>query len=369
MAGIYIHIPFCKQKCTYCDFHFTTSLKYKDAVLNAMYNEVILKKNYTDEPIETIYFGGGTPSFIEVKDIEKFITLIHKNYSVDLKELTLEANTDDLSEKKLADLFSVGINRLSIGIQTFNPEVLKWMNRSHSSEQAEQAVKDAQKVGFNNISVDLIYAVPGITEEQWEKDVQKVIDLNIQHISAYNLTVEQKTVLAHQVNNGQINPVSDDVAAQQFDFLIEKLISNGFKHYEISNFGLPDFYSKHNSGYWKQKKYIGIGPSAHSYNGNSRQWNIANNIQYYKSIENDEPYFEEEILSKSDVINEYLLTGLRTEWGCDFAIIEQIYPNHLQNIKDYIRSNTDLISTTDTSFYLTKKGRFFADRIISDLFV
>lgn len=334
-----------------------------------MYKEVLLKKNYINEPIETIYFGGGTPSFLETEDIEKFIDLIHKNYSIDLKEITLEANPDDLHEKKLSDLFSIGVNRLSIGIQTFNPEVLKWMNRSHSNEQAEQAVKNAQKAGFDNISVDLIYAVPGTTNSQWEKDIQKVIDLEIQHISAYNLTVEQKTALAYQVNSGQINPVSDDVAAQQFDLLIEKLISSGFKHYEISNFGLPNYYSQHNSGYWKQKKYIGIGPSAHSYNGNSRQWNIANNIQYYKSIENKEPYFEEEVLSKSDIINEYLLTGLRTEWGCDLSIIEKIDPNHVQQIKDYSIANKHLISINESSFYLTKKGRFFADRIISDLFV
>lgn len=369
MAGIYIHIPFCKQKCTYCDFHFTTSLKYKNQVLNAMFEEIQLKKNYFEEPIETIYFGGGTPSFIEVKDIENIIQLIYKNYDVNLKELTLEANPDDLSKSKLADLKSAGINRLSIGIQTFNEGVLKWMNRSHSSQQAIQAVKTAQDTGFENISIDLIYAIPSLTLSQWEEDILKVIDSGIQHISAYNLTVEQKTILSHQVNTGKVCPVSDEIAAQQFDVLIDLLTSNGFSHYEISNFGLPGYYSQHNSGYWKQKKYIGIGPSAHSYNGTSRQWNLSNNIQYYKSIENNESYFEEETLTNSDIVNEYLLTGLRTEWGCDLKIIRGLLPTHLQQIKDYAGSHKDLIIISDSSVYLTKKGRFYADRIISDLFV
>jgi len=369
MAGIYIHIPFCKQKCTYCDFHFSTSLKYKERVINAIYKEIELKKDYFTEEVNTIYFGGGTPSFIDVKEIEKIIDLIHKNYSVDLKELTLEANPDDLDLNSLKALKEIGINRLSIGIQTFNDEVLKWMNRSHDSKQAIKVMEDAHKVGFDNISLDLIFAIPNITIKQWESDIEQAIKLEPQHISSYNLTVEQKTALDHLVRSGKIQPIDDFTAAKQFDLLIDKLMQKGFDHYEISNFGLPGYYSMHNSAYWKQEKYIGIGPSAHSYNRIERQWNISNNLKYSELIENNKPYFEIENLSKKDIFNEYLLTGLRTIWGCDFNFIHNLFPNHIHEINAYINKHKSYFQTDNSHFKLTKEGRFYADRIISDLFI
>jgi len=370
--GIYIHIPFCKQKCHYCDFHFSTSLKYKDDLITALITEIELQKNFLNkEVIETIYFGGGTPSVLSVEELKRILDKVFTKFEVvSNPEITLEGNPDDFTLEKLKELKQAGINRLSIGIQSFNNEDLVWMNRAHDSNQASKCVKDAQSLGFDNITIDLIYGLPEMSMEAWKTNLKKALALDVQHISAYNLTVEEGTALHHFVKTGKSKPVNDESGAEQFETLINTLEANNFAQYEISNFGKEGFFSKHNSSYWRGKKYLGIGPSAHSFNGNVRQWNVSNNSKYIKALKENKIPFESEELSKEDKYNEYILLGLRTIWGCEFSHIESNFGKEgLNALKNDLASYKDQIILSEDKFFLNRKGRAFADRIASELFI
>ena len=370
--GIYIHIPFCKQKCHYCDFHFSTSLKNKNDLITALITEIGLQKDYLNQkPVETIYFGGGTPSFLDSAEIRRILDKVYAEFDViSNPEITLEGNPDDFTFDKLQELKQAGINRLSIGIQSFNDADLTWMNRAHNSNQATKCVQDAQCLGFDNITIDLIYGLPEMTIEAWKINLQKALDLDVQHISAYNLTVEPGTALHHLVKTGKSKPLSDEAGAEQFEVLINTLESSNFEHYEISSFGKKGYFSKHNSSYWKRKFYLGIGPSAHSFNGNTRQWNVANNAKYIKAIKDGEVPFELEELSKNDRYNEYVLLGLRTIWGCEFDYVKSEFGEEwLLNLKEQLFNYSDQINIDEQSFSLNQKGKAFADHIASELFV
>ncbi|MBT5403417.1 MAG: radical SAM family heme chaperone HemW, partial [Crocinitomicaceae bacterium] len=320
MSGVYLHIPFCKKACHYCDFHFSTSVQTKDTMIKSMVKEIDLRYNFTDSPIETIYFGGGTPSILSSYDINTLLNKILETFHVvNEPEITFEANPDDLTLEKLKELKKAGINRLSIGIQSFHDDDLLLMNRAHSSQQASKCIKLAQQEGFNNISIDLIYGLPGLSSDNWLANIQNAIDLNVQHISAYCLTIEKKTVFYNWHESNKIILPDDQQTLDQFVALTDLLVSNGFEHYEISNFGKRGYYSKHNSNYWLQEKYLGIGPSAHSFNGQSRMWNVRNNNQYIKAIAEEKSFHEQETLTPRDQFNEYILTRLRTKWGINKA--------------------------------------------------
>jgi oxygen-independent coproporphyrinogen III oxidase len=373
MSGIYIHIPFCKQACHYCDFHFSTSMGKKEAMVSALKKELVLRKSeFRDEIIATIYFGGGTPSVLSSQDINDIIAEVYLNYSVaEHPEITLEANPDDLSEQKIEELANSKINRLSIGIQSFFEEDLKLMNRAHSAEEAESSIAKAIQF-FDNISIDLIYGMPDMSNERWEQNIDKALSFGVPHISSYALTVEPKTALASFIKKGLIKPVDDQVAQDHFNILVQKMEENGFVNYEISNFGKPNYFSKNNTAYWLGKKYIGIGPSAHSYDGNNRAWNINNNAKYLKAIEKNELPLEKEMLSQTDKYNEYVMTGLRTIWGVSLIRIEEEfgtrYLNYLlQNAQKYVKE--ELLLIEKETLYTSKKGKFLADGIASNLFM
>lgn len=372
MSGIYIHIPFCKQACHYCDFHFSTSMKKKDEMVLALAKEITVRKNeFKNEIVETIYFGGGTPSVLTNDEINFLISEVYKNYKVVANpEITLEANPDDLSAERILELSKSPINRLSIGIQSFYEEDLKMMNRAHNSVEAKKCLEEATKY-FDNISLDLIYGIPGMSDEMWRKNVQTALDFSIPHISSYALTVEPKTALSKLIQTGKIAEPQDEVASNHFMILVEMLQKNGFIHYELSNFGKENYFSKNNSAYWLGKKYIGIGPSAHSYDGEKRGWNIANNSLYLKAIQNDELPIETEILTISDRYNEYIMTGLRTIWGVSLERIEKEFGSEYLNylLKQSQKFlNDDLLSIEKNILKPTPKGKFLTDGIASDLF-
>ena len=386
--GIYIHIPFCKQACHYCDFHFSTSLKKKDELVNTLGKELQLRKEeFKNQKVETIYFGGGTPSLLSIEELRFLISEVHKNYEViENPEITLEANPDDLLnlasksvrmnvvEEPPASIFKnyaqIGINRLSIGIQSFFEEDLKLMNRAHNAEEAKTCLQGATK-HFKNITVDLIYGIPGLTNERWIQNIETALSFNIPHISSYALTVEPKTALESFIRKGIIEDVDDDLAQEQFYVLIDTLEANGFVHYELSNFGKPDFFSKNNSAYWQGKSYLGIGPSAHSFNGKERGWNVRNNSKYIKAIQQNKLPIEKETLSTTDQYNEYVMTGLRTIWGVSLERVEREFG---MNYKKYLLEqsqkhlNEHLLYLDDDKLLVTKKGKFLSDGIASDLF-
>ena len=372
MSGIYIHIPFCKQACHYCDFHFSTSLKKKDEMVQALAKEIRLRKaEFADETVETIYFGGGTPSILEVSDLRMLIDEIYTNYAVaENPEITVEANPDDLSEERIIVLSENKINRLSIGIQSFYEEDLKLMNRAHNAEEAKKCLEIATKY-FDNITADLIYGIPGLTNEKWLQNIQTLLDLKIPHISSYALTVEPKTALQKFIKQGTVPQPDDAVAHEQFLMLVDILEANGFVHYELSNFGKPGYFSKNNSAYWLGKKYLGIGPSAHSYDGTNRSWNIANNSLYLKSLAVNKLPSEIETLTETDRYNEYIMTGLRTVWGVSLERIKAEFGDNrlrylLQNAEPYL--NDEKLILENNILRTTKKGKFFTDGIASDLF-
>jgi len=373
MAGIYIHIPFCKQACNYCDFHFSTSLKNKDAFLDALKKEIELQKNYLGtKKINTIYLGGGTPSILNQVELMQIFDTIDKHFEISKDaEITLEANPDDLTKNKIKELKNTPINRFSIGIQSFYDEDLKLMNRAHNSHEAVSAVKGAQDAGFENITIDLIYGIPNLTEHRWRNNLQNAFLLDVKHISAYCLTVEPKTVLAHQVKTKQIKNVDEQQSSEQFEIMLEAMKQQGFVQYEISNFCKDNYYSKHNSNYWLKENYLGLGPSAHSYNGTTRQWNVSNNALYIKGIDENKLNFELEELSDSQRYNEYILTSLRTIWGTSLDIISSSYGNDyntycLKEAEKYILSEDVKIEAN--KLFLTDKGKLIADKIASDLF-
>ena len=373
MAGIYVHIPFCKQKCSYCDFHFSTTFqKYRAEMIDAISQEISYRKSYlSNQVIETIYFGGGTPSLLTQEEFESILSTIYKNFEVAEKvEFTVEANPDDINEHNLKDWKEIGVNRLSIGLQSFREEDLRWMNRAHNSTEALNCVSLAQKAGFDNLSVDLIYGLPNLSTEDWMKNIQHVIDMNVPHVSAYCLTVEEKTSLHQMVKNNKIKPATEDEQSDQFNLLIETLAENGMEQYEISNFSKLGKHSIHNSNYWTGKHYLGIGPSAHSFNGTSRSWNISNNQQYIKKIANNEKWDEIEVLSKENQFNELLMVGLRTKFGVNTKKLKALLPfsTAFQNTLNAFIANKWIVEEGDT-IRLTKEGKLKADFIASELFV
>ena len=374
MAGIYLHIPYCKQKCNYCNFHFSTNTKNVNEMINAMLIEIENKKDYLfNQEIETIYFGGGTPSFIQTSHINSLIKKIFFLYQVKADaEITLELNPDDISENKLRELKSTGINRLSIGVQSFHDEDLKFMNRSHDGNMARNSIAIAKKLGFKNITIDLIYGLPNLSNKNWEANLNTVKQLKINHFSAYALTVEPKTKLEYLIKNKKLDPISDEKIEEHFKILQESSERIGFVQYEISNFCKDKVISKHNSSYWKKKKYIGIGPSAHSFNGKSRQWNINNNSKYVLKLKSQQEYYEIEKLSENEKYNEYVLTTLRTMWGINQKYLTKNYNKKINLkftslIKKWVESG-DVIKENE-NFKLSKKGMLMADGIASDLFV
>jgi oxygen-independent coproporphyrinogen-3 oxidase len=391
MSGIYIHIPYCKQACHYCDFHFSTSIKKKDEMVLALAKEIAMRKSeFQDDPefsgVETIYFGGGTPSILQITDIRLLIDEVYRNYKVvDNPEITLEANPDDLIANVLSsralpklrerDFYeeyrSIGINRLSIGIQSFFEDDLKLMNRAHNSVEAKSCLEIATQY-FDNISIDLIYGMPNMSNEKWLHNIETALSFNIPHISSYALTVEPKTALHTFIQKGIIPQLDDEVAQEHFHLLVDKLEENGFIHYELSNFGKENYFSKNNSSYWLGKKYIGIGPSAHSYDGEKRGWNVSNNTLYLKSIQENKLPLETETLTKTDRYNEYVMTGLRTIWGISLDRIAtefgKTYLDYLnQQAAKYIEDH--LLFIDDNILRTTKSGKFLSDGIASDLFL
>lgn len=375
MSGIYIHIPFCKQACHYCDFHFSTSLTLKSNLVQAILTEIDLRLLYLkNKNIETIYFGGGTPSLLSEKELFLILEKIYKTYNVSSHaEITLEANPDDLSIEKLKELKRLEINRLSIGLQSYNDEELIWMNRAHTAAESEASVKRSQDKGFENISIDLIYGSKFSNLANWKRTLDKTIALDVKHISSYNLTIEDKTKLGHDFKVKKELAIDDEKSSELFLEMIDRLEKNKFIHYEISNFGKESYFSNHNSNYWKGIEYIGFGPSAHSFDGVSRQWNISNNSLYIKNVnDKNESYFEKEILSESDQFNEYILTSLRTIWGIDAEVLKNKFSSEITNafnqkINAYI--SKEMIRFTNNQYVLTSNGKLFADKIASELFV
>jgi len=385
MSGIYIHIPFCKQACHYCDFHFSTSMKKKDEMVLALAKEIQLrKKEFKNEVVETIYFGGGTPSRLQIADLSLQIDSIYKNYKVAQNpEITIEANPDDLSEDYLIELSKIGINRLSIGIQSFFEDDLLMMNRAHNSAEARRCLEEATKY-FDNISLDLIYGIPGMSNEKWKQNIETALGFGIPHISSYALTVEPKTALNKLIQTGKIAQPKDEVAEEHFQILVQTLEKNGFVHYELSNFGKENYFSKNNSAYWLGKKYLGIGPSAHSYDGISRSWNVSNNAIYLKSLEENKLPNETEVLTINDRYNEYIMTGLRTIWGVSLERIKNEFGNEYldylqkQAQKFIVDDLLEIVTSSGSDFGRnciekilkpTQKGKFLTDGIASDLFL
>jgi len=373
LAGIYLHIPFCKQACHYCNFHFTTSLRYKDELVAALVKEVTLQKNYLPEGnIDTIYFGGGTPSLLQINDCQLLIETIQQTFTVTADaEITLEANPDDITSEKLRGWKDAGINRLSIGVQSFFEEELRWMNRAHTATHARQCIELSLAAGFTNMTIDLIYGSPLLTDEMWEQNVQTAIGYNIPHLSCYALTVEEKTPLHKLISNQQKLPVDADKQGHQFLLLMQWLRAAGYEHYEVSNFAKPGHRSRHNSSYWKGQPYLGLGPSAHSFNGHERQWNVANNQQYIASIQQGLVPFEKEVLSATDQLNEYLMISLRTLEGIDLHIVEEKWgPQEkerlLTSIKPSVQHGT--ILQQNNHIKLTDEGLLLADGIAASLF-
>ncbi len=372
MAGIYVHIPFCKKRCSYCDFHFSTTFsKYRQDLISAICLELVLRKDeLKSEFIETIYFGGGTPSLLTKDELASIMSTIREHYQLaDTPEITFEVNPEDAHEANLLTWKKLGINRLSIGLQSFQESDLSWMNRSHTLEQGTDAVRLAQKLGFTNLSIDLIYGLPGLSNEQWMEHLNRAMSLNVQHISSYCLTIEPKTALNDFVAKGKLIRPTEDQQSEQFELLVSTLAHAGFEQYEISNFAKDQKYAKHNSAYWNFSPYLGVGPSAHSFNGQQRRWNLANNTNYYQRVGKNQDWFEVEKLTESEKWNEYFLTGLRTKWGILKKNIQEMggmNSSELPLMDTYLKN--EWILEADASFVLTEKGKLQADGIASSFF-
>ena len=374
MAGIYLHIPFCKKACHYCDFHFSTSVNNRYEMASCLVSELKMQKDYLGkETIGSIYFGGGTPSVFSSKQIAEILDVIFNGFNVEKDaEITLEANPDDLTKEYLKELKLTHVNRLSIGIQSFFDEDLIWMNRAHTAIEGENVIKEARDAGFENITADLIYGFNLLTDEKWISNLHKMTSSGINHMSCYNLTVENGTALHNQIKKGKSKPVLDDDGARQFEIGVKFLQKNGFYQYEISNFCQDEKYSKHNTNYWKGVKYLGIGPSAHSFNGIERQWNIANNSLYMTAINQNKIPSEVEILTKNQQFNEYIMLGLRTVWGINLKEVENRFGGSFSFVlKNESEKFIDLgmIKQTDENITLTNQGKLIADQISSDLFI
>ncbi|MBT0809975.1 radical SAM family heme chaperone HemW [Litoribacter ruber] len=374
MSGIYLHIPFCKQACHYCDFHFSTNPQTMEKMVEAMCRELALQKDYlgTQKLIKTIYFGGGTPSLLPTKMLERLLEAVYANYAVNPEEVTLETNPDDLTVEKLQDFKSLGIDRLSIGIQSFNEGILQFSNRAHTASESIKSIELAQKAGFEKLSIDLMYGFPSADHQIWKGDLQKAVEIDAGHISSYCLTIEPKTAFGVWAKKGKIQPNSDDFNAEQFEMLQEKMEQNGYIQYEISNFGKPDSFAIHNSNYWKGVPYQGIGPSAHSFDGKNRQHNIANNIKYITGVETGSLAIISDPLTGNDIINEYILTSLRTIWGVDLTLIQERHQINLLELHSQLIATLKkegLLENPDNKLVLTKKGKLLADLIAEKLFI
>ena len=372
MAGIYVHIPFCNKRCSYCDFHFSTTFSsYRQKLIDGICLELEIRKaELQDISVETVYFGGGTPSLLLESELASIMHAVRVHYHlVQTPEITFEVNPEDATEGNLLAWKELGINRLSIGLQSFQESDLTWMNRSHSTQQGETAVRLAQALGFDNISIDLIYGLPELSNDQWVSHLNQALDLKVQHISSYCLTIEPKTALNHFVANGILSRPTEDQQSEQFDLLVSTLGIAGFEQYEISNFTRDQKYAKHNSAYWNFTPYMGVGPSAHSFDGIQRRWNVANNTKYYQQIGKNQDWFEAEILSASEKWNEYFLTGLRTKWGVlKRSIMElgEFHPTELKQLDSYLQN--ELMQENDDRYVLTEKGKLQADGIASSFF-
>ncbi|MFW6218540.1 MAG: radical SAM family heme chaperone HemW [Bacteroidota bacterium] len=373
MAGIYIHIPFCRHGCDYCDFYYSLQLSRLHDVIEAIVMELRLRRNYLkNKQVKTIYLGGGTPSIIKQAQLEKIVNTIREHYNLKVEEFTMEVNPDDISQEYLKGLLDVGVNRLSIGIQSFDKGVLEILNRKHDTVHALHSIELAYNSGFKNISVDLIYGVPGLDAGKWQSTLEKIKYYYPAHVSAYHLTYEKGTRMWYKLQKERIMEISEDESIEQYEFMINFLKDNGYDHYEISSFARDNLYSKHNMSYWQRVPYIGIGPSAHSYNGISRQWNQKGIQSYVKSIMEKKPMIEEEFLSETDLYNEYVLTSLRTKWGIDIREVEKINAKirdfFTTNLNRFIHSN-DVISEDGIHFRLTTKGLLKSNFIYKSLFL
>ncbi|TKK65706.1 radical SAM family heme chaperone HemW [Ilyomonas limi] len=372
MAGIYLHIPFCKKACHYCNFHFSASTRYINEMAQAIGTEAALRRRYLDEPVATIYFGGGTPSLLSVTSLQMLLQKLRDNFTItNDAEITLEANPDDINVERLHSWKMLGINRLSIGIQSFNDADLSWMNRAHNAYQALQSIVLAQRAGFSNITIDLIYGTPTLTNEQWRRNVQQAIDLNIPHLSCYALTVEPNTALHKMIENKKMPDVDEEKQSQHFELLVRWLKDAGYEHYEISNFAKPGCESRHNSSYWQGKPYLGLGPSAHSFNGTSRQWNVANNALYMQSISRSTVPFEIEHLTPMQQLNEYIMTSLRTRQGISLNHVSAQWSEVdsmalIKGAKRYIMQGN--VVFVNNHLQLTRSGKLLADGIAAGLF-
>lgn len=374
MAGIYIHIPFCRQKCYYCDFYKTVNTSLKQKFLSVLNEEAKLRKNYLqNETLKTIYFGGGTPSVLEIRELDKILSEIHSHFEVSSEaEITFEANPDDLTTEYLKEIKQAGINRLSIGIQSFQNTHLKKMNRRHDAAQAVKAVENAARLGFNNLSVDLIYGLPGLTKTEWKESLYQVFQLPVQHLSAYHLTYHEGTAFHTWLKKGTLKELNETESVDQFNILIDEAAKAGFEQYEISNFARNSLYSKHNTAYWTGEKYLGLGPSAHSFDQKSRRWNVSQVESYIKGIENKISYFEEEVLSEKDRYNEYILTRIRTKWGVSLAIVNKQFGKKYEDYlsvqcKKYLQSGNILFN--EGVLTLSRNGLFISDDIMTDLMI
>lgn len=373
MAGIYIHIPFCRHKCNYCNFYSLASTRNIDRISSSIALELIQRKVFLqNQTVETIYFGGGTPSLLHSSEIENIIATIYANYSVaDIAEITLEANPDDISNAKLEAWKQARVNRLSIGIQSFMQNDLDFLSRTHTSEQVTRCIADTKDAGFDNLSIDLIYGIPTLTNDKWIENLEKAFELKIPHISAYSLTVEEKTPLEVLIRKGKINPVDEELSASHYHILCAMMREHGYEHYEVSNFCLPGAYSKHNTAYWQGKPYLGVGPSAHSFSENVRCWNVSNLNEYIESVQQGEVKAGIENLTLTDRFNEYIMTSLRTMWGCDLVKVKtefgmDVAEDLLLNATGYLEKNQMVYNKGN--LVLTSEGLLFADGISSALF-
>ncbi|MEZ5001841.1 MAG: radical SAM family heme chaperone HemW [Chitinophagales bacterium] len=378
MAGIYIHIPFCKQACHYCNFHFSTQYALKEDLLHAIRKEIedrrdyFKKKDNTQHLIETIYFGGGTPSLLNTLEITALIDQLSSHFHISSTvEITLEANPDDLTKSYLSDLKNAGVNRLSIGIQSFKDDLLQYMNRAHTAKESWAAIHNSLNAGFKSLNIDMIFGIPGLSTKDWEQSLSDLTQLPVNHLSCYGLTIEPKTVLMDQIKK-QRSPVPDEaLMAEQFLVASNLLQIVGYTHYEISNYAFKEQYSKHNTAYWKNEIYLGLGPSAHSYSNHTRSWNVANNARYIKALNNRKPYYESEVLEMNDQFNEYIMTGLRTKWGISLSIIEQQFGANfkLHVSKQLQKINASYYQMNDNNhLVLTQLGWLWTDSILQELF-
>ncbi len=372
MAGIYLHIPFCKRRCIYCDFFSTTRGEMREAYVRTLCSELELRRNYIgNEAIETIYFGGGTPSQLTKEDFERIFSYIYKVYSVKPDaEITLEANPDDLTPEYIAQLRTLPFNRLSMGIQTFREDTLQLLHRRHTAAQAIRAFHDCREAGFDNISIDLMYGLPSETLSAWGKDLKQALALHPEHISAYHLIYEEGTGLWNLREQHRVEEADEDLSLSLFGTLIDRLTEAGYTHYEISNFCLPDRHSRHNSSYWTGKKYLGVGPSAHSYNGVSRQWNIASLDKYIEGIHQGQPHFEVEELDRYTRYNDFIITGIRTVWGLSLTRLQEefgkeLYDYCLRMALPHLQQGT--LEQKSDFLKLTREGLFISDSIMSDM--